>query len=398
MIGVIRWKLGPAACVFAVLFAGHALNAQAGPFSDLVVFGDSLSDMGNVSDATGSIPFIATTPGPYYYNGRFSNGPIYAESLAAGLGLPSLDYSRDGGNDFAYGGAQTSGTSFPYNVVVRDIDDQVGDFLKSRTASANELFLIFAGANDLIDGQTNVNVPVNNLSQDLGRLFAGGARQFLVLNLPLLGYTPRYNTNSTLFAQANAITEQFNAALDTMLDSFQSSNPAANVYRLDIAALVGQVIANPQSFGLINVTDSAAPGLSPGESSYDTSHIVADPNQYLFWDDLHPTAAVHAILGERAVQLFFEPGDFNHDAKVDAADYVVWRKGLSAGYIASDYDVWRNHLGETAASGRSSATTEFRGTPVPEPASMILALIGMACINKGRVARVVRLVGSSPIT
>ncbi len=36
---------------------------RAGPFTDLVVFGDSLSDMGNVSDATASIPFIATQPG-----------------------------------------------------------------------------------------------------------------------------------------------------------------------------------------------------------------------------------------------------------------------------------------------------------------------------------------------
>jgi outer membrane lipase/esterase len=131
-------RLAKSCCISLALLIWVTLvtrPAVAGPFSDLVVFGDSLSDMGNVSDATASIPFIATTPGPYYYDGRFSNGPIYAESLAVGLGLPPLSYSRDSGNDFAYGGAKTSGTGFPNNLVVRDIDDQVGDYLGSRAVS-----------------------------------------------------------------------------------------------------------------------------------------------------------------------------------------------------------------------------------------------------------------------
>src|SRR5262245_1866124 len=94
--------------------------ALAGPFSNLVVFGDSLSDVGNISNAT-----FGTNPGPYYWNGRFSNGPVYTETLATGLGLPAMARSTAGGNDYAYGGAQTTGTKGLSGVFIKDVDEQV---------------------------------------------------------------------------------------------------------------------------------------------------------------------------------------------------------------------------------------------------------------------------------
>jgi hypothetical protein len=84
-------------------------------------------------------------------------------------------------------GARTAGTGFPDNVVIRDVDDRVGDFLESRCVVPNALFLVFAGANDLLGGQTNMSIPINRLATDIGRLISAGASQFLVLNLPLLG-------------------------------------------------------------------------------------------------------------------------------------------------------------------------------------------------------------------
>src|SRR5262245_27144397 len=137
----IRRLLFPAGLAFLAC-GSFVVAAAAGPFSNLFVFGDSLSDLGNVAQATASIPFIDPTPGPYYYNGRFSNGPIYVESLASGLGLPAVVQSRAGGNNFAHGGAKTSGTSFPTSLVVRDVDDQVDDFLARGPADANALFLV----------------------------------------------------------------------------------------------------------------------------------------------------------------------------------------------------------------------------------------------------------------
>ena len=141
-----------------------------------------------------------------------------------------------------------------------------------------------------------MSVPINNLSQDLGRLVAAGARQFLVSNMPLLGYTPRFNGNPMTFAQYNTLSEQFNASLAVMLDNLHASNAPLKIHRLDVATMFSQAIANPAVVGLTNVTNAAAPGLEPGASSYDTSKIAPNANQYMFWDDLHPTATVHAEL------------------------------------------------------------------------------------------------------
>jgi phospholipase/lecithinase/hemolysin len=361
--------------LFALIFSVAA--ASAGPFSNLVVFGDSLSDVGNIAQA----PFI-NTPGPYYWNGRFSNGPVYAESLATGLGLPALTRSTAGGNDFAYGGAQTTGTGFPENLFVRDIDDQVSQFLSSRTANATTLYLLFAGANDLLGGQTNMNVPVSSLAGSINQLVAAGARQFLVLNLPLLGHTPRYNGSPGTLATYNARSAQFNSALSSMLDGLAGSNPALTIHRFDVASLISQAIASPAAFGLTNVTHPAAPGLQPGATSYNTSQIVPNPNQYMFWDDLHPTTAVHAILASRVLDLFRLPGDFNRNNTVDAADYVTWRKNAGATYIPNDYDIWRSHF---AVSGSAVGAGESLNTALPEPsgaAIFFLLITATICVRR----------------
>jgi hypothetical protein len=61
-------------------------------------------------------------------------------------------------------------------------------------------------------------------------------------------------------------------------------------------------------------------------------------------------------------------GDYNSDGKVDAADYVVWRKtdGSQQGY-----DTWRNNFGAMAGSGAASAAAGAVAA-VPEPASLML--------------------------
>ncbi len=216
-----------------------------------------------------------------------------------------------------------------------------------------------------------MSVPVNSLAGSINRLVTAGARQFLVLNLPPLGDTPRYNGGQATRDQYNVRTQQYNTALAAMLGNVQSGNPAVTVYQFDVFALVNQALVNPAAFGLTNVTNAAAPGLDPGDTSYNTNVIVPNPNQYLFWDDLHPTTAVHAILGQRALDLFRLPGDFNRDNVVDAADYIVWRNGVGITYIPDDYDIWRAHFGATTGSG-SSFPLE---TAVPEPKTLALLLI-----------------------
>jgi T5SS/PEP-CTERM-associated repeat protein len=77
-------------------------------------------------------------------------------------------------------------------------------------------------------------------------------------------------------------------------------------------------------------------------------------------------------------------GDFNMDGKVDAADYVVWRKGLGTTYTQNDYNVWRFHFGQTAGSG-SGVTAS---AAVPESTTLVLLMLAAAgwCLRRGRTA------------
>jgi uncharacterized protein YjbI with pentapeptide repeats len=79
------------------------------------------------------------------------------------------------------------------------------------------------------------------------------------------------------------------------------------------------------------------------------------------------------------------PGDFNQDGSVDAADYVVWRKGLGTIYIQEDYNIWRANFGERIpASGAirsfSDATELLSAVPEPETPSIVLIVVAMASV------------------
>src|SRR5687768_2262426 len=89
----------------ALLSLVAASSAVALPFSDLVLFGDSLTDTGNVTEVYATVPHPPgappTIPGPPYDpQGRASNGLLYADVLAAGLGFSALASER-GGNNYA---------------------------------------------------------------------------------------------------------------------------------------------------------------------------------------------------------------------------------------------------------------------------------------------------------
>jgi phospholipase/lecithinase/hemolysin len=327
----------------------------AGPFTELVVFGDSLSDVGNIRSAT-----FGFQPGPFYHMGRFSNGSVFVEALSMGLGLGPSVRSTNGGDNFAYGGARTAGT-LPEDggSFIRDINEQVDSYLP-RATDPDALFLIFAGANDLLNSP-DVNAPVDNLEVEMNRLIADGARNFIVLNLPWLGLTPRFRgtPDVELF---NTRTRNFNAELASMLTSLELDNPATDIYQFDVAALFNDAVAHPQWFGLANVTHAGAPGLEPGDFSYDTGDIAPNVHQYLFWDELHPTETVHAILAERVQMHLATPGDFNRDNTTDAADYVAWRKRVGSVFTPPDLATWMASFGEAAGTGGPAS-----GATVPEP-------------------------------
>ena len=87
--------------VTAVLALGMLAPAPArAGLTQIVAFGDSLIDTGNLFAATGQ------PPAPYF-DGRFSNGPVWVEYLAGRLGIAPPTPSLTGGTDYAWAGAET---------------------------------------------------------------------------------------------------------------------------------------------------------------------------------------------------------------------------------------------------------------------------------------------------
>ena len=306
-------------------------NAAVGPYDNLYVFGDSLSDAGNVAAATGgAVPIF-----PFYPYGRFSNGLNYADVLSGKLGvnpitiptqgpalLPSLAPGQPGvpfplGTNYAWGGALTGAAVSPLPAsAVPTVLQQVGFYSLARqqglAADPNALFVLWGGANDLRDaisyasahptqsfaiGDAVAANAVDNIKLALLGLKSQGATTVLVPNLPDLGRIPETRALDAadgafpLAQYAAALTGLFNADLDAMLSSFQG----LSIKRLDVYALYNDALDHPGKYQLDNVTDPCFQGtIASGGTACST------PNTYLFWDDLHPTARVGQILGDAA--------------------------------------------------------------------------------------------------
>lgn len=303
----------------ALLLLSHALPSLALPYSGIYFFGDSLSDVGNVQNTyaalTGGLGFPAAVPGaPYDSQGRFSNGPLYADVLAQGLGYTATP-STVGGNDFAYAGARTEYQ--PSGLPFLGLLDQVTDF-RNRTgpADATALYVVWAGANnlqDLINGLSGPSIPdiggtVHDIATAVLGLYAEGARTFLIPNTPDLGLVPRVREAGP-GAQfgAHALSVAFNAALAQAMNQLENDPlySGLDILSFDTFSALNDVVAHAGTYGLSNTTDRCYTG--DDENFTGGGTVCAQPDSYLFWDGIHPTAAVHAILGRQMLATVPEP-------------------------------------------------------------------------------------------
>jgi phospholipase/lecithinase/hemolysin len=287
------------------------LKANAAQFDGMYVFGDSLSDTGNVFYATGS-QFPQSPP---YDNGRFSNGQIWVEYLADQLKIkptlvtnlvPDLDFSKfpnttlpTQGVNFAFGGATSGlGNAVLPNSGLPGVLAQVQGFAanlqaKNKAADADALYTLWAGANDFIFiNQQDSTTPINNVSQALNILAGVGAKNILVFNLPDLSKTPFEQpkpqaVRDTLQQSINT----YNSALKQTLNGL-SKNSDLNIIPVDVDSLFKQLSASPSTFGFTNITDSCLAKFN-----------ICDPDQskFVFWDDLHPTTTTHKIIANTAL-------------------------------------------------------------------------------------------------
>ena len=284
-----------------ILGCGSASHAA---FSDVFVIGDSLSDSGNakafldptIFPSTTSAPWPLVPGAPYAPSNTFTNGPVWVETFAANLGLSAFP-SFLGGTNAAFGGANT-GTAQFLGDSPGGIDQANGwvDFFNSFPAPipGDSLWVIWLGGNDIRDaaGLADASAAnqlivdgVNNIDTIVTSLANIGAQNFLIPNVSDLSLAPEATLAGTYLQDASALTMQFNNGLAARIADLEMTL-AVNIIELDVFSSFNTVINNPGLFGFTNTTD---PCLEIGGSG-----VCSNPDEYLFWDGIHPTAMLHA--------------------------------------------------------------------------------------------------------
>lgn len=279
---VLRVALGASLGLLSAC-GGSDTGSTSSRYSQLVVMGASLVDTGNASTLTAGL-----LPGNAYYQGRWSNGPLWIDSLANELGLPVRPSLR-GGSNYAFGGAKTcvmpGGTASP-----TDMCGQVISYLAAvgNKADPNALYVIdSASVGNNIASALGNNLPASvittNAVEDIGlileTLYKAGARNFLLTRVPDVGDTPRFRSKGAdSMAAASQLSQEFNAVLNAGLSAFKAAHGLAVIKQVDLYAVT------KNTTGVSNVTDAC----------YDSeaNTVCPTPEAYLYWDNFHPTAAL----------------------------------------------------------------------------------------------------------
>ena len=285
--------------------------ARADESRGFVFFGDSLTDPGNHYIAFGQVtrpPYQPVPIYPYAIGGHhFSNGPTWAEDLTDELdtpvsGKPAL---REPGvfTNYAVGRARAR----PGAPVFPDFDlgTQVRAFLTDFKGHApgDRTYVIWIGSNDLFDalealptdpsGATSIGIiqqAIGATAESMQMLWAAGARHFLVLNLADPALTPyAHALGPSAQGAATQLSTAYDGALAQMLASL-GALPQVEIRQFDINAFLHAVVSSPARYGLRDVQDAC---LSFGVV---TAAVCVDPDQYLFWDGIHPTRAGHLLI------------------------------------------------------------------------------------------------------
>ncbi len=332
--------------------------ASAQSYGRLVVFGDSLSDNGNLYIASGR----TQPPSPPYFQGRFSTGPVFTERL--GFAAANFNGPVTGSINLAYGGSRTDNAiAFPPGM-----RQQLTTYVsRGGVFGPNDLVSVLGGANNIFQAigafavlppasqgnptgfiNPTLTAAVADIDFMVNDIAARGAGTILVTNLPRLGTTPQFRP-TPVAALADFAGSTFNSGLQTALLATAQTRPGTNIILFDLAKVSDALTANPGRFGLTNTTDSCLVGLT----------VCANPNSFLFFDGVHPTSAGHQLLanlsadylyyGDRSAEATIQ-GETAYRHREDALDAATdrlagqepWEAGtsLSVGgmYDASGFD------------------------------------------------------------
>lgn len=323
--------------LLALSIPAAALADASMPFTRIFTLGDSLTDGGTYSGTviTGGAPAGKL----YKFTTNFTDGSakVWAEYLAAALGLPLQPNIVSGvqgsGTNYAQGGAQIATdpsieTNLPLGITAFSVRQQVTNLLQQNPRlNAHDQIIVWGGANDVFSALNNVSTaggtPIslqaaaiqmtqaaNDLVTQINRLKAAGATYIIVNTLPNMGQTPRAISDgpgTVALAQSLSI-DVFNATLKQALRG-------SNVVIVDSAKILNAVVSSPATYGFTAVNAATTPytlgGTSCGISALTCVVPViekANANSFIFADGIHPTDAAHALFGQAGYALIQAAG------------------------------------------------------------------------------------------
>lgn len=296
------------------------ISAEASSFTRINVFGDSLVETGNLFNLTG-LP-----PSPPYFEGRFSNEEIWVDILAETYDLNPILATELGtiipteGVNFAFSGATTGLTNIGGNALpgLQQQIEAFRDLTAIAPADVDALNIIWAGANDYFQALPSSDgaiVPLaevpeqatENLASAVESLYEVGARNFLVVNLPDLGETPFTDSLNQFFPgiadRLNTLTGIHNSLLDRQLNNLSTVLPEIQLTTLDANSRFRSIITEPSQFGFSNIDNSCLLNFQPG---FIFDGVCDNPNEFVFWDDVHPTGATNQLIAQLALNTLHE--------------------------------------------------------------------------------------------
>jgi len=304
MKSIIFTTLSRCSLLIVILFATPIAWADK-TYSDIFVFGDSLSDTGNLASIAGDFP------NPPFFNNRLTNGLVAIDYVAESLNLKA-DASlyllgQSNGSNYAVVGALAAGNS------AIDLSAQVGAFLANQNGSApaDALYVVFIGGNDVFDASILPDITAARQAVDLGVLVEGqqiqalinaGAKYFLVINVVDISTTPSITQlaaltqNPGLIKQTKKLTKRYNKKLKRTLKKINKNNDIELV-RFNLFEVFKNLLNDAEDAGFSNTTDACFSSITlsfnPG------CNFGANFSSYIFFDEFHPTARAHEIIGNR---------------------------------------------------------------------------------------------------
>lgn len=327
-----RHRAVTASSIVLVLISCQAF-AQHASIDRVVAFGASLTDTGNafiwLSDPANescgtqlnvppydALDDLSIPDGPYAKGGHhYSNGATWIEGLArylalAGNARPAFQNAGPEASNYAVGGARAV-AEYPCRV---NLPEQVDEYLKHfPQTSAATLVAIEIGGNDVRDALTAAAFnqdpmpyivdALGSLKDNILRLYGAGARTFLVLNVPDVGKTPAVQILDQLFpgtaAGGDQLSQAYNAGLALTVGGL-SALPGIDIRIVDIYTTLNNIVASPGTYGFVDVTHAC---VTPDQPPFQCTK----PDTYAFWDGIHPTKALHAIIAQQAISVISAP-------------------------------------------------------------------------------------------